>query len=344
MNNILMSNVSISNLYKQIVINTRPVERAAPLTEHLQAAGFRVAEIPMLALQARAIDTADVTIMRAWLAGDYKALVMVSPTAAASGLALWQKLADHSNQQSYDSIYNGTYDKTSEIDKAVKVNLEPSSLSTPLPSSLFSSLVAPSQLIAVGEATAQVLRQAQLSTASYQVLQPTIANNEGMLAMPEIEQLQVGDKLLIWRGLGGRRLLVDTLQARGVHIDSIAWYERTLPDDALSNYQHWVQASYSQLPAETATKALKPIVIISSGSAFEHWQSVIEQAASAQQSNDNAIIKNLPILVVADFIYVVLGVRLATMLAEQQLDYLQVEDLLPATIVNTIKQQAEIFS
>ena len=254
---------------------------------------------------------------------------------------MWQNLADQSNQQSYDNTYDGMYDNN--IDKEVKVNLEPSSLSTPLPSSLFSSLVAPSQLIAVGEATAQVLRQAQLSTASYQVLQPTIANNEGMLAMPEIEQLQAGDKLLIWRGLGGRRLLVDTLQARGVHIDSIAWYERTLPDDALSNYQRWVQASYSHLPAETAMKPLKPIVIISSGSAFEHWQSVIEQAASAQQNENNAIVKNLPMPVVADFTYVVLGVRLATMLAEQQLDYLQVEDLLPATIVNTIKQQVDIL-
>ena len=331
-----MNNVLTSNLYKPTVINTRPVERAAPLTEHLQDAGFHVVNIPMLALQSRTITTDDIAIMRAWLAGDYKALVMVSPTAAASGLALWQKLVDQSNQQSYDA----TYDNNLAIDIEAKVDLEPSSLPNPLPS----SLIAPSQLIAVGEATAQVLRQAQLSTASYEVLQPTIANNEGMLAMPEIEQLQAGDKLLIWRGLGGRRLLVDTLQARGVHIDSIAWYERTLPDDALSNYQRWVQASYSHLPAETAMKPLKPIVIISSGSAFEHWQSVIEQAKSTQQSHGNAVIKNLTIPVLADFNYVVLGARLATMLAEQQLDYLQVEDLLPATIVNTIQQQAELFS
>ena len=322
----------MSNLYKQTVINTRPVERAAPLTEHLQAAGFKVVDIPMLALQARAIGTTDIDIMRAWLAGDYKALVMVSPTAAASGLALWQKLTYQSNQQSDDS----TYHHTSDIDKETQFDLQPSPL--------LDSLIAPSQLIAVGEATAQVLRQAQLSTASYKVLQPTIANNEGMLAMPEIEQLQAGDKLLIWRGLGGRRLLVDTLQARGVHIDSIAWYERTLPDDALTNYQRWAQASYSKLPAETAIKLSKPIVIVSSGSAFEHWQSVVKQAASAQYNDDDAIIKNLPIPVVADFIYVVLGVRLATMLAEQQLDYLQVEDLLPATIANTIKRQAEILS
>lgn len=329
-----MNNVLTSNLYKPTVINTRPVERAAPLTKHLQDAGFHVVNIPMLALQSRTITTDDITIMRAWLACDYKALIMVSPTAAASGLALWQKLVDKSNQQSYESTYDATYDNNSAIDNEAKVDLEPSSL----PISLFGSLIAPSQLIAVGEATAQVLRQARLSTASYEVLQPTIANNEGMLAMPEIEQLQAGDKLLIWRGLGGRRLLVDTLQARGVHIDSIAWYERTLPNDALSNYQRWVQASYSHLPAETAVKSLKPIVIISSGSAFEHWQSIVKQTASTQQNHSDAIIKNYTIPVLADFTYVVLGARLATMLAEQQLDYLQVEDLLPATIVNTIKR------
>lgn len=326
-----MNNLLTSDLFKQTVINTRPVERAAPLTEYLQEAGFDVISIPMLALQSRAITADDIAIMRAWLVGDYKALVMVSPTAASLGLALWQTLAEQVNKQGDE---HSKHNNMSTITKDAKSDLEPS-LSP-------SSLMAPSHLIAVGSATAQVLQQAQLSTASYedyQVLQPTIANNEGMLAMPEVEQLQAGDKLLVWRGLGGRRLLVDTLQARGVHIDSIAWYERVLPDDALSNYQRWAQDFYrlSKVQDEPLNKRSKPVVIISSGSAFEHWQSVIRQATLAQQNKDVAISETRVIPALADYTYVVLGVRLADMLDELQLDYLRVEDIAPVTIANIIK-------
>ncbi|MGO1757752.1 MAG: uroporphyrinogen-III synthase, partial [Psychrobacter sp.] len=83
----------------QVVINTRPVERSTPLTDYLEAAGLSVVEIPMLALQSRPTTSDDMTLMRQWLEGDYKALVIVSPTAAASGLAVWQALErEHQDQ------------------------------------------------------------------------------------------------------------------------------------------------------------------------------------------------------------------------------------------------------
>ncbi|TXD97177.1 uroporphyrinogen-III synthase [Psychrobacter frigidicola] len=309
-----------------VVINTRPVERAAPLTCHLQAAGFTVVDIPMLSLQPRSVADADIAIMRDWLAGAYQALVIVSPTAAASGLAVWQAL---------------------ECDNKTKdINNKP----------VIDVTKAPSHLIAVGEATAAVLKEAALSsalsdsaalpTASYDVLQPMIANNEGMLAMPEIENLQAGDKLLVWRGLGGRRLLVDTLQARGVHIDSIAWYERTMPVAASVQYQQWRQqfkaVSKLHLAQPQSSQPPKPIVIISSGTAFEHWQSVVEQAQSIgmeSDSNPNAIAP----LTIADFSYVVLGVRLANMVATHQLSYWRVEDLAPDTILAAIQSSTRLI-
>lgn len=287
-----------------IVINTRPIERAAPLTCHLQAAGFAVVEIPMLALQPRVTSAADLQLMQQWLAGDYQALVIVSPTAAASGLAVWQTLTND--------------DKTCDINNKIVADLAK----------------APSHLIAVGEATAAVLNTAAIPTADYEVLQPAIANNEGMLAMPEIESLQSGDKLLVWRGLGGRRLLVDTLQARGVHIDSIAWYERTMPESASTEYRQWQQqfrvaSKLSLLQPQQP----KPIVVISSGTAFEHWQSIVEHAQI--QSIESSSTESAA-LTLTDFSYVVLGVRLAEMVAEQQLSYWRVEDLAPATILAAI--------
>ena len=298
-------------LLPQVVINTRPIERAAPLTQHLQAAGMRVIDMPMLTLESRATTAQDMGLMRQWFAGDYQALVIVSPTAAASGLAVWQAL----ERQAQKSCENASAQKETEL-KALK---------------------APSHLIAVGEATAAVLNDAKLDAASYQVLQPLIANNEGMLAMPEIESLQAGDKLLVWRGLGGRRLLVDTLQARGVHIDSIAWYERKMPSDAMAQYEEWQTQFLAQpsLQQTTSVAQPKPIVIVSSGTAFENWETVVKAVATKDLESNKGKMASSP-LKLTNFAYVVLGERLANMVARQQLSYWRVEDLAPTTILAAI--------
>lgn len=292
----------------QLVINTRPVERAAPLTQCLQAAGLTVIDMPMLTLQSRAMTDGDMMTMRQWLAGAYKALVVVSPTAAASGLAAWQALKCEAQD-----------DSEQQVDKVA-----------------CETLAVPSPLIAVGDATAAVLKRAKLNTTSYQVRQPKIANNEGMLAMPEIERLQAGDKLLIWRGLGGRRLLVDTLQARGVHIDSIAWYERVMPIEATAQYQQWLQeyiqhnvSSHHTPQNITSSSQPKPIVIVSSGTAFEHWTTVVNETAK------NAMLPSIA-LTLSDFAYVVLGERLTNWVAKQQLTHWRVDDLSPETILTAI--------
>ena len=303
-------------LLPQLVINTRPVERAALLTRHLQAAGMSVVDMPMLTLQPRLTTDSDMILMRQWLAGEYQALIIVSPTAAASGLAIWQLLERE-------------HQANSATDKEVEGIKGSSNI-----------LVAPSHLIAVGEATAAVLNEAKLSNASYQVLQPAIANNEGMLAMPEIDSLQAGDKLLVWRGLGGRRLLVDTLQARGVHIDSIAWYERKMPIDAMMQYQQWLQDfnNRNATVGVTASQQAKPIVIVSSGTAFEHWESIVQAAKTFDVAAEHQVMSVNAPLKLSDFSYVVLGERLANMVAEQNLSYWRVEDLAPETILTAIKK------
>ncbi|PYE41079.1 uroporphyrinogen-III synthase [Psychrobacter fozii] len=296
-------------LLPQVVINTRPVERSAPLTQHLQAEGLSVVEMPMLALQSRPTTNDDMILMQQWLAGAYKALVIVSPTAAAAGLAVWQMLKRENQVRD---------DENDQVDAPVK---------------------APSHIIAVGEATAAVLSNRLAHELEYQVRQPEVANNEGMLAMPEIESLQAGDKLLVWRGLGGRRLLVDALQARGVHVDSIAWYERKMPVEASVQYEQWLQGFLTSC-SETdvaLSEQPKPIVVVSSGAAFEHWEAVV--SAVAEKRLEPTADTVLPPLELADFAYVVLGERLANMVAEQQLYYWRVEDLAPETILAAIRSK-----
>ena len=308
----------------QIVINTRPVERAAPLTQHLQAAGLTVVEMPMLTLQPRPTTDLDIALMHQWLAGEYKALVIVSPTAATSGLTVWQSLENEYKECEYKTT-DGNDNYAQRLSKGLSL---------------------PSPLVAVGEATAAEFSQVRIDTTDYQILQPETANNEGMLAMPEIDSLQAGDKLLIWRGLGGRRLLVDTLQARGVHIDSIAWYERTMPIDAMAQYQQWQQAflTHSTTSDIALPKQPKPIVVISSAAAFEHWSNIVNDGQSKiinKEQNSDAVTDTTQrlSLTLKDFSYVVLGERLANMVAAQQLSYWRVEDLSPDTILSAINSK-----
>lgn len=302
-NGISMS-YSASSSSLPIVINTRPIERSALLTHHLQAAGFTVVDIPLLALQLRQISKIDIGLMCDWLTGGYKALVVISPTAAISGLRMWKALEEESLMADNNKLLSATL--------KARVNNESDSM-----------------IIAVGNATAAtLLKDTRVKSHNHRVVQPIIASNEGMLVMKEIEQLKAGDKLLVWRGLGGRRLLVNTLKARGVCIDSIAWYENTMQCNALISYQQWLQQFNKPFIVSAAQS--KPIVIISSREAFNHWITIVNQPILFDSD-----IKVVP-LKLADFNYVVLGSRLAKIVAEQQLGYWRVESLEPKTILDAI--------
>lgn len=116
-------------------------------------------------------------------------------------------------------------------------------------------------IIAVGTATAQVMQ-----AYGFDVILPQTTNNEGMLTLPQIKSLTAHDRVLIWRGVGGRRLLHDTLVAKGVHIDAIEWYERTTPSDLYDNFS----AILPTLP----TTPNHAHVIISSEMAYQAWASL----------------------------------------------------------------------
>jgi uroporphyrinogen-III synthase len=83
----------------------------------------------------------------------------------------------------------------------------------PLPSHL--------QLIAVGKSTAKTLKNWGLTVKSPK---PPF-NSEAMLEMPEMQQVE-GQKIVIFRGEGGRELLAQTLRKRGATVNYINVYRR----------------------------------------------------------------------------------------------------------------------
>ncbi len=78
---------------------------------------------------------------------------------------------------------------------------------------------------AVGAGTAAALRARGVA----QVLAPSAgSDSEALLALPEVEHLN-GQHVLLFRGVGGRELLADTLRARGAHVEYVECYRRVRP-------------------------------------------------------------------------------------------------------------------
>ena len=107
---------------------------------------------------------------------------------------------------------------------------------------------------AVGERTARVLRDAGL-----RVHVPAQADSEGLLAMSALQDVR-GKKFLLFRGEGGRELLINTLRERGAHLDVLELYRRELPAAATTQWQ--------------ALAAKPAVVIMTSPDAMRHWQQI----------------------------------------------------------------------
>lgn len=117
---------------------------------------------------------------------------------------------------------------------------------------------------AVGARTAAVLHDAALSVSV-----PAQADSEGLLAMPELQDMH-GRRCLVFRGDGGRELLPETLRARGARVDVLALYRRVLPADATAQWQ----ALHRDTPQ---------LVILTSPDALRHWQRIAGEDALAPQ-------------------------------------------------------------
>lgn len=91
---------------------------------------------------------------------------------------------------------------------------------------------------AIGAATARALRARGVDCAS----DGDTMDSEALLAMPELQQVS-GQRVLIFRGSGGRTLIGETLAARGARVDYCELYRRILPATATRQL-----AEYRALP------------------------------------------------------------------------------------------------
>lgn len=87
----------------------------------------------------------------------------------------------------------------------------------------------------------------------HEVIAPTQSfDSEGLLALPQLQKV-AGERVVIFRGDGGREWLGDTLTARGALVDYVACYRRARPHaDPASLLKAW---SHHQVHAVTVTSS-----------------------------------------------------------------------------------------
>lgn len=80
-------------------------------------------------------------------------------------------------------------------------------------------------IAAVGQATARALNAQGLQVS---LVSPEPYNSEALLSLAELQNLQ-GQRVIIFRGKGGREWLGDTLQTRGATVEYAECYQRVIP-------------------------------------------------------------------------------------------------------------------
>ena len=83
-------------------------------------------------------------------------------------------------------------------------------------------------LFAVGKATASAIQQ----QAKREAFSPAEMNTEGLLAMPQLQQVSE-EKIIVVKGTDGRPLLHQELGKRGAQVATLDVYQRKIPDWAV---------------------------------------------------------------------------------------------------------------
>ncbi len=132
---------------------------------------------------------------------------------------------------------------------------------------------------AVGATTAKKLASYGVAVQDLAVSASGGMTSEDLLSAAHLQNVD-GEKILIFRGCGGRGHLAEELRKRGAWVDYCELYERGLPVVASEQLQQLLVAT------ETADKQV--IVSLHSGESLQNLLAVVEQLPSAQQTSARA--------------------------------------------------------
>lgn len=123
---------------------------------------------------------------------------------------------------------------------------------------------------AVGATTARRLADYGIAVTDLAQSETGGMTSEDLLQAPALQQVE-GEKILIFRGLGGRGQLAESLRARGAWVDYCELYERIIPTQA--------QSQLEQLMVDAKHSSSAFILALHSGESLQNLLQLAAQLA-----------------------------------------------------------------
>ncbi len=109
------------------------------------------------------------------------------------------------------------------------------------------------RIAVIGRRSAQELQRYGLSA---DLCPQTRFDSDGLLALPSLQSIE-GQRIVIFRGDGGREYLAETLRQRGANVDYIEAYRRCCPaSDATEVIEHWQSGEINVVVVNSAESLL----------------------------------------------------------------------------------------
>lgn len=140
---------------------------------------------------------------------------------------------------------------------------------------------------AVGETTARQLQSHGARVTDLAQSQTGAMTSETLLQSPALQSV-AGEKIVIFRGCGGRPHIGEVLSERGAKVDYCELYERVLPAESSQKFAQLLLCDLTPL-----------VVVLHSGEALENLQKI----ACAHSINERALMEKIYVLVPSQRIF-----------------------------------------
>jgi uroporphyrinogen-III synthase len=135
---------------------------------------------------------------------------------------------------------------------------------------------------AVGETTAKQLESRGARVTDLAQTQTGAMTSEALLQSPALASV-AGDKIVIFRGLGGRPHIGEVLSERGARVTYCELYERQLPPEAYAAFQQLLMKKHQFL-----------VIVLFSGEALDNLLTILQGMAANAQTTKNDLYLLVP--------------------------------------------------
>jgi uroporphyrinogen-III synthase len=139
---------------------------------------------------------------------------------------------------------------------------------------------------AVGDATARSLQAYGLEVSALTAASSGAMNSESLVQAPELQQVS-GEKIVIFRGCGGRGQMAEVLRARGASVNYCELYKRVIPTLAAQD----VCAAFG----DESVWQTPQVIALHSGESLQHFMQILVGTSARNLDTDR--IMQLPVLV-----------------------------------------------